>query len=327
MPNTMTSAVASGGSKSGIILSGAVREVYSREIMFQAQPLLITAQFADRKTELSREKGDTIRFTKYNDLIGGARLSEVEPIVTTHLSASQVAIQVTEYGYAVSESERLIRTAWDDVVARATALLGQHYGRTVDSLVQDEFIAAGSLQTILPAGVANRPAIAAANTLSVKMIKDAAEILAVNKASKINGSYVALVHPHSARVLRDDPAWIEAHKYTNPAVNNIFMGEIGMMEGVRFVETTFLPIITQTTGVVTRDGNATGQTEALVNNNVDVYQTLFMGANAVGWATALPVEFRDGGVIDFGRTRQLAWYSIMGAGQIRPENTVLAEHS
>lgn len=322
---TISTAVSAGGSKGGVILSGALRDVYSREIMYQAQPLLVTAQFADRKTELGREKGDTIKFTKYDDLQGSAKLSEVEPMSKTHLSASMVAIAVDEYGFAVGESERLIRTSWDDVLGRATMLLGQHYGKTVDGMVQDEFRAAGSLQTVLVGGAASRAALTAADTLDVDSIKDAVEILAVNKTPKINGTYVCLVHPHQARGLRDDENWIEAHKYTTPAVNNIFMGEIGMMEGVRFVETTFITQVKRATGVVTRDGVATGQTEAVYHATLDTYQALLFGANAVGWAEALPVEIRDNGVIDFGRTRELGWYSLMGAGQIRPENVTMIE--
>jgi N4-gp56 family major capsid protein len=320
---TISTAVAAGGSKAGVILSGALRDVYSREIMFQAQPNLVTAQFADQRTELGREKGDTIKFTKYDDLQGTAKLSEVEPMATTHLSSSQVAIQVDEYGFAVGESERLIRTSWDDVMARATMLLGQHYGRTVDGMVQDEFRAAGSLQSVIVGNHANRSGLVAADTLDVESIKDAVEILAVNKTPKINGAYVCLVHPHQSRGLRDDSAWLDAHKYAAP--QNIFMGEIGMIEGVRFVETTFITAVKAVTGVVNRDGVATGQTEAVVNAALDVYQALLFGGNAVGWAQALPVEMRDNGVIDFGRTRQIGWYSIMGAGQIRPENVTLLE--
>lgn len=322
---TMSTAVAAGGTKAGVILSGAVRDVYSREILFNAQPLLITSQFADRRTELGRERGDTIKFTKYDDLHGSAKLSEVEPMATTHLSASQVAIAVDEYGFAVGEAERLLRTSWDDVMARATSLLGQHYGRTVDSMVQDEFLAAASLQDIIVGGHANRAGLIAANTLDVESIKDAVELLATNKTQKINGTYVCLVHPHQARGLRDDDNWIEAHKYTNPAVNSIFMGEIGMMEGVRFIETTFMPVVKQTTGQVFRDGVYTGKTAAVANASLDVYQSLVLGGNAVGWAVALPVEIRDNGVIDFGRTRQIGWYSLMGAGQIRPENVAMIE--
>ena len=255
--------------------------------------------------------------------MGSARLSEVEPIAATNLSASMAAISVDEFGFAVQESEKSVQLNWDDVAARATMLLGQHYGKAVDALVQDELRAAGANQSILVAGKANRSALTAADTMNVDAIKDAAELLAILKAPKIGGGYVCLIHPHTARVLRDDSAWLEAHKYAAP--QNIFMGEVGMLEGVRFVETTFLPVIKKTTGVMYRDSLATSQTEAVTNANIDVYQSLMLGAGAVGFAEALPVEFRDGGVIDFGRIHALAWYSIMGAGTIESRNAVLLE--
>ncbi len=235
-------------------------------------------------------------------------------------------IQVDEHGYAVAESERLIRTAWDDVAGRAVQLLGQHYGRRVDGLLRDEFISAGSLQTIYSdPTAANRADIAATEVINVQAIKDGAETLAINKTPKINGAYVCVVDPHVARGLRDDTEWLEAHRYTNPSVGNIFMGEIGMMEGVRFIETTHNTIVQAATGAVFEDRVDTGRAEAVFSATADVYQSPMFGANQIGWAEALPVEFRDNGVIDFGRTRQLGWYSIMGAGQIRPENVVLIE--
>ena len=49
------------------------------------------------------------------------------------------------------------------------------------------------------------------------------------------------------------------------------------------------------------------------------------GDNAYGWAEALPVEMRDGGIEDFGRSHSLAWYSIMGAGIIEEDNILILE--
>ena len=41
-----------------------------------------------------------------------------------------------------------------------------------------------------------------------------------------------------------------------------------------------------------------------------------LGDNAFGHAISLPVELRDGGVLDFGREHALAWYSIWGWGVV-----------
>jgi hypothetical protein len=47
-----------------------------------------------------------------------------------------------------------------------------------------------------------------------------------------------------------------------------------------------------------------------------VYEGLMIGDNAFGQAISLPVELRDGGVLDFGREHALAWYGIWGFGTI-----------
>lgn len=322
MPS-MTTARQAGGTLNGHLLTGAVRDVYSMEILYHAQPKLVYTQFVDVRTELGKEAGDTIKFVKYNDLHGNSLLSEVEVIKTTHLSASLIAIEVAEHGFAVKESERLIRTSWDDVVARATMLLGQHYGRTVDGLCRNEFRAAGSQQSVIVGGGANRSALAVGDTLDVQSIKDGAEILATNKVVKIGGAYVCIVHPHQARGMRDDNEWLEAHKYASP--QQIFMGEIGMIEGVRFIETTNTAVIKAVTGAVYVDGEDTDEVAPVVNADVDAYQAQMIGGHGVGWANALPVQLRDNGIEDFGRNRSLAWYSIMGAGTIDADTVVQIE--
>jgi len=53
------------------------------------------------------------------------------------------------------------------------------------------------------------------------------------------------------------------------------------------------------------------------------YSAIMIGDNAFGHAIALPVELRDGGVIDFGREHGLAWYAIWGFGVITHESRVI----
>jgi len=55
---------------------------------------------------------------------------------------------------------------------------------------------------------------------------------------------------------------------------------------------------------------------------VDTYSAIMIGDNAFGKAVALPVEMRDNGVVDFGRERDLAWYTIVGYGVLNADNIV-----
>jgi N4-gp56 family major capsid protein len=52
------------------------------------------------------------------------------------------------------------------------------------------------------------------------------------------------------------------------------------------------------------------------------YEAILLGDNAFGHAISLPVELRDGGVLDFGREHALAWYSIWGWGVITDSSVV-----
>jgi N4-gp56 family major capsid protein len=80
--------------------------------------------------------------------------------------------------------------------------------------------------------------------LTVDDIYKAARFLKTQNAPKIDGSYVAIIHPDVAYDFMRDDEWIDVHKYS--ATTEIFEGEIGKLGGVRFVETT--NVATSTTG-------------------------------------------------------------------------------
>ena len=77
----------------------------------------------------------------------------------------------------------------------------------------------------------------------------------------------------------------------------------------------------------TLDDNPTGSTglpgwgQPWVPSN-GVYEAIMLGDNAFGHAISLPVELRDGGVLDFGREHALAWYSIWGWGVVTESSVV-----
>jgi N4-gp56 family major capsid protein len=56
--------------------------------------------------------------------------------------------------------------------------------------------------------------------------------------------------------------------------------------------------------------------------STSAYEAIMLGDNAFGQAISLPVELRDGGVLDFGREHALAWYSIWGWGVITESSVV-----
>jgi N4-gp56 family major capsid protein len=181
---------------------------------------------------------------------------------------------------------------------------------------------------IYATGAANRAAVTSTMIFTTQVVKDAVETLETHNSPKWGGDhYICFAHPHQMRGLRDDNDWINASLYSG--ATQIYTGEVGRYEDVRFVSTTVMPnganpAVDTTTG----DFADIGYSAALHgtgNGGCNIYQAVFFGEYAVGHATALPVELRDNGVTDFGREHGLAWYSIFGQAVLENANIVIAE--
>lgn len=309
-------------------LTPAIQAIWSKEILFQAMPILRFEQFAVKKTELGVMPGLTVNFMKYNNLEvnedAGAELTEGIRLTTDALSAFQYRITVAEQGKAIAVSELLLHASFDDIMASGSRLLGRHMAQSMDFQARNTLLGAagnsafgyrlgapfqGSSTNIYDPGIvapdkatvdaADGTAGKEAYYLTPHTVKDSVEQLASLNIPRLGETYVCFVHPHQSRRLRDTPEWIEVTKYAAPG--NFMLGEIGRINDVVFIETTQV-----------RKTNAG-------DVGLDTYDAIMIGDNAFGHAVSLPVELRDGGVLDFGREHALAWYSIWGFGSITPQ--------
>lgn len=338
MPSAITGTPYLSGSPTGyagtnVQLSQAIQTIWSKEILFQAMPILRFEQFAVKKTELGVQPGLTINFMRYNNLGAASQLVEGVRMQTNALSASQFSITVAEHGYAVAVSELLLNASFDDVMASASRLLGRNMALYLDASARDTILLASSVIYGYTAATSTtgaygqyaagtpgttRASMTGAFYMSPAVVKDAVETLATKNVPRLGETYVCFVHPHQSRRLRDNPEWIEVTKYAAPG--NFMLGEIGRINDVVFIETT------QVQKVPTGAGTGyTADTSGVGNGNADRYSAIFMGDNAFGHAISLPVELRDGGVLDFGREHALAWYAIWGLGLITDNSIVVAE--
>lgn len=299
-------------------LAAAILKVYSKQVLFAFQPFTYWDQFTVKKTELGLIPGNTINFLKYNNLTAGGPLAENVAMSVQGLAASLIALTVREWGNAVSMSELLLHSSFDDTMSRAAALLGMDYAVVLDGALRDQF--EFDVTNTVWAGDATTSAnlsTGANDGFSTVEIKDAVEQLKtanVPGLPEAGGSYICILHPHQARALRDDDAWVNAANYAG--ATQVFNGEIGKFEDVRFVETTQCKAITGNgTSVTGRSGAG-----VFIQNGVVEYHAYMIGYNCLAHAMALPVEMRDGGIVDFGRQHNLAWYSIEGFKCIQPES-------
>ena len=339
-------------------LSTAIQTIWSKEILFQAMPILRFEQFAVKKTELGVAPGLRVNFLRYkNFAVDPAPLTEGVRLTTNALTAEQIAITVAEHGYAVAVSELLLNASFDDVMASSSRLLGRHMAQYLDVQARNTLGAATSAvfgydRTGVSAGsqsfydegskATSIATITANHTLTTGAVKDAALTLASKNIPRLGETYVMFINPKQSRDIRSNPEFIEVTKYAAPG--NFMLGEIGRLYDVVFIETT--QVKSYASGAVVNEtanvGAPSSQVEVPVKANTNpgsggnptgstspnpagssggtaattVYESLMIGDNAFGHAISLPVELRDGGVLDFGREHALAWYAIWGLGVI-----------
>lgn len=317
--SAVTVATQQGATNGGTLFSDGTRLVYSREIEFKALPIMRFSQFATQKTELGVEPGLTISMLTYDNLKLGGALQEMQNMSTQALSGSMKQITVQEHGNAVSNSELLIQSSFDDIMATTTTLLGRDYALVMDCELRD--VALSGTNIVYAGGKASRDAITDADKLQVATIKDAIEVLATNNAPKYQNMYwICFVHPHQSRDLRDDSAWINASNYGAP--EQLFTGEIGRIDDTRFIETT---LMCNGKASATDPAYKAELVKGTSENKADIYQAVIFGDQYYGIAWSLPVELRDNGVEDFGRKRSLAWYAIWGTGLLHNDYGVVIE--
>ena len=241
-------------------LSAENKTFYDKTLLVEAQPNLIHDQFA-QKRPIPKNGGKKIEFRKFASL--PKALTPLTEGVTPDgksLSVTAIEAEVAQYGDYVVYSDVLDLTAIDPVVTEGVKVIGNQAGLTLDTITRN-ILQSGTNVYYCPKAdgseVTSREDLDNTCKLTAKMVKRIAAFLKKVNAPKIDGSYVAIIHPFVAYDLQNDPEWIEAHKYTT--AENIYEGELGKIGGVRFVESS----------------------EAKVYEG-GVFGCLFMGANAYG---------------------------------------------
>lgn len=239
-------------------MSPTMKTFYDTTLLENAREAMVFTQFGEKQPM----KGNKVEWRKFNTF-AKALTPLQEGVVPTGqtFGMTNIEAETTQHGDFVAVSDRLELESYDDVIFGATEEMGAAEGETYDTLTRNILVAGNSVM-YCPDGstpVTTRAGIKNTCILTPDVVKKAATWLKKNKAPKINGYYVALIHPSVAHDLRGKE-WEEYQKYTNSTP--IFKGEIGELHGVKFVESNNAKIWKDSTTCV--------------------YATLFLGAKAFG---------------------------------------------
>lgn len=240
-------------------MSPTMKTFYDTTLLENARETMVFTQLGDKQPL----KGNKIEWRKFNTF-PKALTPLTEGVIPTGqtFGMTKIEAETSQHGDYVSVSDRLELESFDDVIFGATEEMGAAEGETYDTLTRNILVGGNSVM-YCPDGdteVKSRANITKTCILTPDVVSRANTWLKKNKAPKINGKYVAVIHPSVAYDLRKSEDWKDAHKYAD--VTPIFNGEIGELHGVRFIESTSAKIWKE--------------------NGVAVYATLFMGAKAFG---------------------------------------------
>lgn len=292
---------------------------FDRIAYFALRSELLFDQAADVQPTAQSMPGSAVKFTIFADLAPAtSTLNEVTDVTPVAMSDSQVTVTLAEYGNAVVTTAKLRGTSFLDVDVTAANLVGYNAGDSIDTVIAD-VLAGGSNVSYATGGAtdpSSRTTINTDDTLTGDDVrKEVARLRKANVAS-FNGAYMGYIHPdvsYDFRGANGAANWRDPHVYVDTA--NIYNGEIGQWESVRFIETPRAPLFANASN---NSGSA---------GNIDVYATLIMGRQALAKAYsttdgngATPKIVR-GTVTDIlQRLQPLGWYWLGGYGRFREDS-------
>jgi N4-gp56 family major capsid protein len=231
------------------------------------------------------------------------------------MADSQVTVTLAEYGNTVNTTAKLRGTSFLDVDAVAANLIGYNAGNSIDQVVSA--VLAGGSNVVYGGGGSSTPTstvtIQAEDIVEANDVRQVTAALRGANVATFNGYYMGYIHPDVSYDLRRETgnaSWNAPHINVDTA--NIYNGEIGTFESVRFIETPRAPLA----------ANASNGTST--TGFIDVYGTIIMGRQALAKAYSqvdgngvVPKVVRGPVVDSLMRFNPIGWYWLGGYGRFR----------
>ena len=278
-------------------MTAELKEFYDTELLENARVEQYYAQFGKRQPLPRNHKG-RVEWRKWNTFPRADKLQEAVIPLGKPFGMTALYGEIDQYGIYTTISDKLELRAFDDVILGATEEMGASAAETQEALIRNALLTSGNViycdnidpVTGAPAsgsGIVVTPTVesqmqasaTAMSLLTPTMVNKVVTYLKKNRVPRINGKYVAVIHPSVSFHLRQNKEWINFHQYD--ATQQIFNGEIGELHGVRFIENPFAPVLS-TVGTGENLHDYRNANKNITGNNAVTYATYFFGRDAFG---------------------------------------------
>ncbi len=233
---------------------------YERKLLAYVKENLVANQYGQRSS-LPRNSGRNVVFTAFEPLPVNTTPITFQPTPSTgaSLATRQVSVAVEEYANYVELDDFTDITSFVSLLDAAVDLLAYNAQQTLDRIAMNELTTGTNV--IYAEGAVSRDALDGTKKLTKAEIRKAVIRLERANIPKFpDGYYVCIVHPDKLLDLFTDSELITL---SISRKDPIATGYIGEFFGVKFISTTAIPILRNST-------------------NKDVYLTLVFGNNAYG---------------------------------------------
>jgi len=281
----------------------------SKVLRTALQPGLKFRQFCDARDvgENAMHRGATFHWNKYSDVASaGGTLVETSTMPETNFTIAQGTLTITELGNSVPFTAKLDNLSEQPVKEIIHKVLKNDAKKTLDKNAHAQFNAT-PLRVVPTGGTATDAVTMTTNgtaTLTNNVALGKGHVKAIVDAMKerniapyTGDDYMCIGWPTTFRTLKND---LEAvNQYVETGYGKIMRGEIGRYDGCRFIE--------QTNVAKSSWSNAKSD------------WAFFFGEDTVAEGIAIPEEIRGKIPTDYGRSKGVAWYALLGFGLVHTD--------
>lgn len=269
----------------------------SRKLRTALQPMVRFRQFCDVREAFGKGKGEQFAWDIYSDVATqGGELEETETMPESNFTITQQTLIVNEFGNSVPFTKKLDDLSEQSVTDIIHLVLKNDARKALDAAAYAQFNltpirVVGDAATTISVTTNGTPSGAPAQEFANTHAKLIADEMAERDIPTFDGNnYMAIARPTTLRAFKDD---LEAiHQYTSEGWHVIMNGEKGRYEGIRYCEQTNIA----SEGWTNSDG------------------IFFFGSDTVVEAFSIQEEIRGKIPTDYGRSKGIAWYAMLGYG-------------